>query len=49
MNSELENDMNNKGACKYYLTDTECNFIQVAGNLLQDENIKNEIQKVDIE
>ena len=49
VNSELENSMKRKGVCKYYLTDTECNFIQVAGNLLQDENIKDEIQKVDIE
>lgn len=49
VNTNLDNNKYNVGKCKYYLTDTECNFIEVASNLLQDSNIKNEIKKVDIE
>ena len=45
----LENDKNHIGEYKYYLTDTQCNFIQVAGRLLQDEKIKDCIEKVNIE
>lgn len=45
----LQNEKEHEGICKYYLTDTECNFIQVAGRLLQDEKIKNCIEKVNIE
>ncbi len=46
------NDMQSNssiGEHKYYLTDTECNFINVAKNILQDENITNKIQKIEIE
>lgn len=49
MDNLLENNKNHNGNCKYYLTDIECNFIQVASNLLQDEQVKNKIKKVDIE
>ncbi len=49
VNTNLENSKKHEGICRYYLTDTECNFIQVASNLLRDGNIKNEIKKVDIE
>lgn len=45
----LENDKNHIGESKYYLTDIECNFIQVAEELLQDETLKNKIQKINIE
>lgn len=49
VNTSLENNKNSKGICKYYLTDTQCNFLQVASNLLQDDDISNQITKVDIE
>ncbi len=49
INCELINDEKNVGKCTYYLTDTECNFIQVAGNLLQDKTIQDKIIKIDIE
>ena len=45
----LQNEKEHVGTCSYYLTDTECNFIQVASRLLQDENIKDCIEKVNIE
>lgn len=45
----LQNEKEHEGICKYYLTDTECNFIQVAVGLLQDEKIKDFIEKVNIE
>lgn len=43
------NDKGNNADCKIYLTDTECNFVNVASILLKNSNIKNEISKVDIE
>lgn len=49
VNKKIENNKSNKGICKYYLTDTQCNFIQVATRLLQDETIQNNIQKINIE
>ncbi len=45
----LENSKQHKGESRYYLTDTECNFIQVAGRLLQDKTLKNKIEKINIE
>lgn len=45
----LQNEKEHVGTWSYYLTDTECNFIQVASRLLQDENIKDCIEKVNIE
>lgn len=49
INGELENNKNSQGNCEYYLTDTECNFVQVADNLMQAEQIKDKIKKVDME
>lgn len=46
---KIQNKKEHQGNSKYYLTDTECNFIQVAGNLLQDKTIGNKIRKIDIE
>ncbi len=46
---EIQNNKNHNGVCQYYLTDTECNFIQVAERLLQDKTIQNKIQKINIE
>lgn len=45
----LENNKENVGKYKYYLTDTNNNFINVAKNLMQDSNIKEKIKKVNIE
>lgn len=49
LENNLENVKEHIGCCKYYLTDTECNFIQVAGRLLQDETLEKKIQKINIE
>ncbi|MBO5479369.1 MAG: glutamate racemase [Clostridia bacterium] len=49
VNEDIENSKNHDGECSYYLTDTECNFIQVASRLLQDKEIRNNIQKMNIE
>ena len=38
--SDMQNDVNNQGNYKIYLTDTETNFINVASRLLENENIK---------
>lgn len=43
------NDKTNNADCKIYLTDTECNFINVAKKLLKDENVKDKIIKVNVE
>lgn len=43
------NDKGNNAERKIYLTDTECNFINVASVLLEDSSIKDKIFKVDIE
>lgn len=45
----LENYKQHKGESTYYLTDTECNFIQVAGRLLKNDTLKDKIQKMNIE
>lgn len=44
-----KNDKTNNADCKIYLTDTECNFINVAEKLLKDESVKDKISKVNIE
>lgn len=49
INCEIQNENNNSGKCVYNLTDTQCNFIEVAGTLMQDEEIKEKIVKIDIE
>lgn len=43
------NDKTNNADCKIYLTDTECNFINVAEKLLKDESVKDKISKVNVE
>lgn len=43
------NDKTNNAECKIYLTDTECNFINIAEKLLKDERVKDKISKVNIE
>lgn len=45
----LANKKEHIGESTYYLTDTECNFIQVAGRLLQDKTLEKKIQKINIE
>ena len=45
----LENDKKHKGESTYYLTDTQCNFIQVAKRLLKDDELASKIQKLNIE
>ncbi|MCI9015710.1 MAG: glutamate racemase [Clostridia bacterium] len=45
----LENNMNKRGECSYFLTDIECNFIKVASNILQEPDIKEKIRKINIE
>lgn len=47
--NKIENDKRHKGESTYYLTDTECNFIDVAGKLLKDNTLGGKIQKVNIE
>lgn len=49
VNCGLQNEKNHLGKCVYNLTDIECNFIQVAENLMQDEKIKEKIMKIDVE
>lgn len=49
LNAAMENDKKHTGDCKYYLTDTECNFIEVARRLLKDQSLENKIQKINIE
>ncbi|MCI8482587.1 MAG: glutamate racemase [Clostridia bacterium] len=48
-NQKMENNNEHMGECRYYLTDMQCNFIQVAGKLLQDKTLEDKIQKVNIE
>lgn len=45
----IRNEDANNSICKIYLTDTECNFINVAKNLLNDDDVKDKIDKVNIE
>lgn len=47
--NNIENEKQNISKCKIYLTDTECNFINVAKTLLDDETIEKQISKVNIE
>lgn len=47
--NEIRNEDANNSICKIYLTDTECNFINVAKNLLNDDDVKDKIDKVNIE
>lgn len=42
----LENEKKHKPNYKIYLTDTECNFINVANQLLKDEKIVKNIEKM---
>lgn len=46
--NSIQNDDNNPKH-EYYLTDTECNFINVAKNILKDESITSKISRVEIE
>lgn len=48
MDKNIKNNLNNKGKYKLYLTDTECNFINVAGKLINDEKLIKNIEKIDI-
>lgn len=48
LNEQKENEVAEKGKCEIYLTDTETNFINVAENLLKDNEILKIIKKVDI-
>ena len=36
----IQNELNNKGSYEIYLTDTETNFVNVAGRLLENKDIK---------
>lgn len=49
LNNNLNNDTNQKAKYEYYLTDIECNFKNVATNILQDETIKDKIKQINIE
>lgn len=49
LNAAMENNKKHIGDCKYYLTDTECNFIEVARKLLKDQSLESKIQKINIE
>ncbi len=49
LDNGMKNENTNNSMCKIYLTDTECNFINVAKNLLNDDNVKDKINKVNIE
>lgn len=40
LNENLKNDSNNVGKSEFYLSDTECNFVEVAKKLLETENIE---------
>lgn len=40
VSANIQNDAQNQGSYKIYLTDTETNFINVAGKLLENEDIK---------
>jgi len=47
-NNKLKNKLENNAKYKIYLTDTECNFIQVAEKLVRNEEIIKSIEKIDI-
>lgn len=42
----MENENNNQPTYQIYLTDTECNFIEVTKQLIKDENIVKNIKKI---
>lgn len=44
----IKNNLNNKGKYNLYLTDIDCNFINVAGKLIKDEKLVKDIEKIDI-
>ena len=44
--NKMENEKNHKANYKIYLTDTECNFLNVAKKLLKDDNITEKIEKI---
>lgn len=44
--NKIENMDKSKKDYEIYLTDTETNFVKVAGKLLEDDNIANKIEKV---
>jgi len=46
-NNQLSNKLENKANYKIYLTDTECNFIQVAEKLVRNKEIIKDIEKID--
>lgn len=45
--NELQNDENKKGKYEIFLTDTETNFVNVAKKLLNNENVIQNIKKLD--
>lgn len=48
INEQKENENTEIGKCEIYLTDTETNFVNVAGKLLRNEEILKFIKKVEI-
>jgi len=46
-NNKLKNKLENNAKYKIYLTDTECNFIQVAEKLVRNKEIIKDIEKID--
>lgn len=49
VNTGMDNNKQHVGKSNYYLTDIECNFIEVASRLLKDETLEKKIQKTNIE
>ncbi len=43
---DMENEMGHEAEYQIYLTDTECNFLQVAKQLIQDDSIVRTIKKI---
>lgn len=43
---DMENIKENKSTYQIYLTDTECNFIEVAKKIIENDDIVNHIQKI---
>lgn len=43
---DMENEVEHKAEYQIYLTDTECNFLQVARQLVQDDDIVRNIKKI---
>ena len=44
--NNMKNSAENKAKYEIYLTDTECNFLNVANKLLQDDTITKNIKKI---